>query len=425
MWRLIPFLFILYVVAYLDRINVSFAALQMNKELGFSEAVYGWGFGIFFIGYFLFEVPSNLIMHRTGARRWIARIMITWGLLSAAMMYTGRVFGNIPDFFLLRFLLGFAEAGFFPGIILYLTYWFPRAQRARAVAWFMTATSVSGVIGSPLSGALLELHGKRGLAGWQWLFLVEGLPAVVLGVAVLFYLTDRPEQATWLTDEERDWLVAHTHADEAETAAQHGTSLATAMKTPAVWLFALLYLLLVIGFYGVGAQLPKIIKASGELSDLAVGWWSAVPNLMSVFAMVAVGTSSDRSGERNWHVAISALVGAIGLGLATLCLDSTLLVVLALSLGLAGLRSTLGPFWAMPTSVLAGAAAAGGIAFINSVGNLGGSVGPIVYGELRQKLESHVPGLWFLAASLCMAALLSIVLRATRKDETMSAKGDA
>jgi ACS family tartrate transporter-like MFS transporter len=411
MWRLIPFLFVLYVVAYLDRINVSFAALTMNKALGLSDAVYGWGSGIFFVGYFLFEVPSNLIMHRTGARRWIARIMMSWGLLSMAMMFTGRFFSNVADFFMLRFLLGVAEAGFFPGMILYLTYWFPRAQRARAVAWFMTATSVSGVVGSPLSGALLAMDGMGGLAGWQWLFLLEGLPAVFLGVAVLFYLTDRPEEATWLDDDERDWLVAHTRTDEAERAAQHGTSLASALKTPAVWLFALLYFTLVIGFYGVGFWMPKIIKASGELSDFAVGWWAAVPNLVSVFAMIAVGTSSDRTGERHWHVAISALVGASGLVLTTLCLHSTVLVVASLSLALAGLRSTLGPFWAMPTSVLAGTAAAGGIAFINSVGNLGGGVGPTVYGELRDRLDSHVPGLWFLAGSLCVAAVVCLLIR--------------
>jgi ACS family tartrate transporter-like MFS transporter len=304
-----------------------------------------------------------------------------------------------------------AEAGFFPGMILYLTYWFPRAQRAQAVAWFMTATSVSGVVGSPLSGALLQMQGIGGLAGWQWLFLIEGLPAILLGVVVLVYLTDRPEQATWLHEDERNWLVANTHADESERAAQHGTSLAAALKTPAVWLFALLYFTLVIGFYGVGFWMPKIIKASGDLTDFEVGWWAAVPNLVSVFAMIGVGTSSDRTGERRWHVALSALVGASGLVLTTLSLHSTVMVVASLSLALAGLRSTLGPFWAMPTSVLAGTAAAGGIAFINSVGNLGGGVGPTVYGELRDRLDSHVPGLWFLAGTLCLAAGVAIAIR--------------
>lgn len=400
MLRLIPFLFILYVVAYLDRVNVSFAALKMNEDLGFSASVYGWGFGIFFIGYFAFEVPSNLLLQRTGARRWIARIMVSWGVVSAAMMFVQ----NATQFYVLRFLLGLAEAGFFPGIILYLTYWFTRAERARAVAWFMTATSISGVIGGPISGELLRLHGYGGLAGWQWLFLLEGLPAVVLGVVVYYFLTDRPEFATWLSEEERAWLVAHTRADEAERAAAHGTSLAAALKTPAVWFFCLLYFTLVIGFYGIGSWLPKIIKSSGDLTDTQVGWLSAIPNLASVFAMVAVGTSSDRTQERRWHVALSALVGAAGLGLATFCLDSTGLVLAALAVALAGLRSTLGPFWALPTSVLAGSAAAGGIAFINSVGNLGGSVGPTVYGELFDRYTSHAPGLWFLAGSLVVAA---------------------
>jgi sugar phosphate permease len=303
-------------------------------------------------------------------------------------------------------------------MILYLTYWFPRNERARAVAWFMTATSVSGVIGGPVSGALLGMHGIGGLEGWQWLFLLEGLPAVVLGVAVLFYLTDRPEQATWLDDEERAWLVERMRHDEEQRAARHGTSLAAAIGNPRVWLFCALYFSLVVGFYGIGFWMPKIIKASDDsLSDAHVGLLSAIPNLASVFAMVAVGTSSDRTGERRWHLALSACVGALGLVLCTLSLHSTFLVVASLSLALAGLRSTLGPFWALPTSVLAGTAAAGGIAFINSVGNLGGSVGPTVYGELKSRFESHIPGLYFLVVSLLVGSMLVLCVPAAKHGE--------
>jgi ACS family tartrate transporter-like MFS transporter len=394
MLRLLPFLFVLYVVAYLDRINVSFA------ELGFSDFVYGLGFGLFFVGYFLFEVPSNLILERVGARTWIARIMVTWGLLSAAMMFI-----KLPwHFYVFRFLLGVAEAGFFPGIILYLTYWFPSSQRARAVSWFMTATSVAGVIGGPLSGALLTLNGVGGYAGWQWLFVVEGIPAVLLGVAVWFLLTDRPEQARWLDDEERACLIEQIRQDEAGRMSHHATSLRLTLQSSTVWLYSLLYFCLVIGFYGINSWMPKIIRSTGELSDLAVGNLSAIPNLASAFAMVAAGWNSDRTGERRWHVAIAALVGAVGLACCACSLHSTLLVILSLSLALAGLRSTLGPFWAMPTSALAGTAAAGGIAFINSLGNLGGLVGPSVYGRLRETSSSHVPGLVFLAVVLTLAA---------------------
>jgi D-galactonate transporter len=400
MLRLLPFLFVLYIVAYLDRINVSFAALQMNTELGFTDFVYGLGSGIFFVGYFIFEVPSNLIMERTGARVWIARIMITWGLLSAAMMFMTQAW----HFYVLRFLLGVAEAGFFPGIILYLTYWFPSSRRARAVSWFMTATSVSGVIGGPLSGALLQLHGFAGYSGWQWLFLIEGLPAVALGIAVFFVLTDRPEQARWLDDEERACLVEQMREDEANRGGHDSRSFVAALKTPAVWLYCLVYFHLVIGFYGIGFWLPKIIRSTGDVGDFEVGYLSAIPNLVSVFTMVAAGSHSDRTGERRWHVAVAALIGAVGLVFCSCSLHSTLLVVFCMSLTYAGLRATLGPYWAMPTSYLRGTAAAGGIAFINSLGNLGGLVGPSVYGKLRETSGSHVPGLIFLATALTIAS---------------------
>jgi ACS family tartrate transporter-like MFS transporter len=401
--RLIPFLFLLYVVAYLDRINVGFAALQMKQDVGLSDRAYGLGAGIFFVGYFLFEIPSNLILERVGARLWIARIMITWGVISASMMLVR----GPASFQVLRFLLGVAEAGFFPGMILYLTYWFPAAERARTVARFMTATAIAGVLGGPISGALLSLHGSGGLAGWQWLFLVEGIPAVVLGLVVLAALPDRPAEAGWLTLEEQSHLATLVEDEARERARLHGESLSAALANPRVWLLALLYFVLVVGLYGVSLWLPEIVKGLAGWSNLVVGLVTILPYLVAAVAMVVIGADSDRRGERRWHVALPAFTGALGLVLASQAQAPTLALA-ALSLAALGIFGAFGPFWAMPTAFLGGSAAAGGIALINSIGNLGGFVGPSLIGLVHESTQSFAGGLLALAASLLVAGLLAL-----------------
>ncbi len=405
--RLIPFMFLLYVVNYLDRVNVGFAALQMNRDLGFSPEVYGIGAGIFFWGYLFFEVPSNLLMERIGARRWIARIMVTWGIVSSCMMFVH----SVSAFYALRFLLGVTEAGFFPGMILYLTYWFPASERAKAIAQFMTATAIAGVIGSPLSGALLTMHGKLGLAGWQWLFLVEGIPSVLLGFVVLVYLTDRPEQAHWLSDDERAWLVATMQQDRASRgagAAQHSTL--SALASPQVWLFALIYFTIVFGFYGIGFWLPQILKNLSGFTDFQIGLLAAIPYIVAATVMVLVATSSDRTGERRKHAAFALLTGAIALVLSAGTTQPVLALV-TLSLAAAGIWGCLGPFWSLPTAALSGTAAAGGIALINSIGNLGGFWGPSMIGWVRQATGSFTLALLALAIAPLMACLLILSLR--------------
>lgn len=405
-WRLLPFLFILYIAAYLDRINVGFAALQMNADLGFSAAVYGFGAGIFFLGYILFEVPSNLILERVGPRLWIARIMVTWGLVSGAT----ALVRDAGDFYLVRFLLGVAEAGFFPGIILYLTYWFPAPVRARVVAGFMTATAVAGIVGGPLSGWLLELHDLAGLRGWQWLFLLEALPSLVLGVVVLFLLTDRPEQAQWLHAEERAFLAGRLAQERRHQEAERCYSLRDALTAGRVWYQGLIYFLLVIGMYGVGFWMPQVVKGFGALDDFTLGLLTAVPYGVAAVGMVLVGRHSDRTGERRGYVALAATVAAAGLVLAALA-DGRVLVLVGLSLGALGIWGALGPFWALSTGFLTGTAAAGGIALINSVGNLGGFVGPYLVGLLKDVTVGYTAGFLALAALLLLGAGLALGVR--------------
>jgi ACS family tartrate transporter-like MFS transporter len=403
--RLIPFMFLLYVVAYLDRVNVGFAALQMNRDLGFGPQVYGRGAGIFFLGYTLFEVPSNLLMARVGARIWIARIMIVWGLVSAAMMYVD----SVPLFYASRFLLGVAEAGFFPGMILYLTYWFPASERAKAVAQFMTGTAIANVIGGPLSGLLLTLDGVQGLAGWQWLFLVEGIPAILLGIFVLYYLTEGPAQAHWLTADERKWLIARMEYDRALHVGGHdSSSLKAALTSPRVWFFGLLYFTIVVGFYGITFWLPQILKNLSGLSDIKIGLISAIPYVIAAAVMVLVAASSDRHGERRWHVAIPSFISAVGLLLSAATRDP-ILSLAALSLAAAGIWGSLGPFWSLPTAFLSGAAAAGGIALINSLGNLGGFLSPMLIGEIRARTDSFALALFVLAAAPLLTGVLVLL----------------
>jgi MFS transporter, ACS family, tartrate transporter len=402
--RLIPFLFILYITSYLDRVNVGFAALEMNRDLGFGPAVYGFGAGIFFLGYALFEVPSNLILARTGARVWIARIMITWGVIAAGMMV---VHGPLA-FYVMRFLLGVAEAGFFPGIIYYLSLWFPAEVRARMVARFVIAIPVSAVIGGPVSGALLGLSGKLGLTGWQWLFLLEGLPAVGLGLAVLLYLPDGPDDARWLAPSQRRWLTARLAA-EREHLSQHGHSVGKALVSPIVWQLGLLgFLSISLGQYALGLWLPQIIRSFAGLSNLEVGVLVALPNLAAVIGMLLVAANSDRVGERFWHVAAASVAAAAGLAAAAFAGTATATVV-CLSLALVGLLSAHGPFWTLPSRFLTGAAAAGGIALINSLANLSGFVGPYVVGLLAGASGDFRTGLLVLA--LAPIAGMALVLR--------------
>ena len=404
--RLIPFMFLLYIVAYLDRINVGFAALQLNQALKFSPEVFGLGAGIFFIGYFIFEIPSNLIMQRVGARIWMARILVTWGLLSSATMFVN----SVGTFYLLRFLLGLAEAGFFPGMILYLTYWFPAEARGRAVARFMTATAMAGVVGGPVSGVLLKMNGVGGLAGWQWLFLLEGIPAVVLGLLVFAILPDRPEQAAWLSVEEKTWIASRV---EQESRAQqlHGHStLRQALSSARVWTLAFIYFAVIISFYGISLWLPQIVKSFSGVSDLLVGFISAIPFIAASLGMVVIGRSSDQSGERRWHVAISAFAGAAGLVLAAF-VKMPVAELAALSLAAVGIWGTLGPFWAMSSEFLTGTAAAAGIALINSIGNLGGFAGPYLIGVVRSRTDNFALALLALAACPLLGSVITLCLQ--------------
>ena len=401
--RLIPFLFLLYIVAYLDRINVGFAALQMNQALGFSDTVYGFGAGIFFLSYVLFEIPSNVILARVGARLWIARIMISWGLVSSAMMFVRSASG----FYTLRFLLGLAEAGFFPGLIFYLTRWFPARERARTVAAFMTATLIAGVIGGPISGALLSLHGAGGLDGWQWLFLLEGVPSIVLGVTVLKVLADRPEEATWLSDPERGTLVECLREDQA---VQRIETTGGALRNRRTWLLALVYFTIPVTLYGISFFLPQMLKTASGSSDFIVGLLSAVPYAAGAIAMVIVGRHSDRTHERRWHVLVPALVSAAGLALSTAS-TGTAWSVVTLSIAMAGLASMFGPFWALTTSTMGGVGAAASIALVNSVGNTGGFVGPYLLGAINDRTHSFAIGLLAIAVMLAGGASLVLLVR--------------
>jgi len=413
--RLIPFLFVLYLVAYLDRINVGFASLQMNRELGLSEGVFGLGAGLFFLGYSIFEVPSNLILERVGARVWIARIMISWGIVAMAMIAVR----GAASFFAIRFILGLAEAGFFPGVILYLTFWFPPREQARAVALFMTATALAGLIAGPVSGALLELHGLAGLSGWQWLFILEGLPAVVLGVLVSRYLPDCPDEAAWLQVDERAALLMRLERERGRSTQKRQRSFREAISNSTVWILSLVYFAIVFGLYGVTFWLPQIIRSFGNRSDFGIGMLSAIPFFGAAIAMVLVGRASDLSGERRWHLAVCAAVGAVGLMLASTT-RSPFLSLGALSIAAAGIWGTFGPFWAMPPEFLSGTAAAGAIALINSIGNLGGFAGPYVVGMVKQKTHSFAGGMIVMAVSLVAAGMIALTLPVPVRDTDRS-----
>jgi len=404
--RLIPFLFVLYIVAWLDRVNVGFAALQMNSDLGFSSAAFGFGSGVFFLGYCLFEVPSNLLLHRVGARRWIARIMVSWGAISVAMMFVQTTL----TFYVLRFLLGAAEAGFFPGMIYYLSLWYPEAQRARAIAAFMTAVPVSGVIGGLLSGALLELHGTFGLAGWQWLFLVEGVPAVLLGVIVLVYLTDRPEAAHWLSVAERHWLVSKLATEPNACGLGQPIGILTALSNPTVWQLGIIFLFAAVGFYGYSFWAPLIIKSLTGSSDLGVGVILGAISAVTMASMALNSIHSDRTDERPLHVAVPLLIAYAGFFGCAL-LPEPRLAVLSLALVPVGHCAAYGPFWSIPTRFLTGPAAAAGIALVVTIANMGAFLGPTLIGALKDRFGTHGPAFMLLGACGIVAALLSLRLR--------------
>ena len=400
-WRILPFAMLLYFVSFLDRVNIGFAAIRMNADIGLSPAAFGLGAGIFFGGYFLFEVPSNLILHRVGARVWIARVMISWGIVSGA---TAFVHGPV-EFYLLRFLLGVAEAGFFPGMILYFSYWFPARYRAGATSVFMAAAPLSTVLGSPLSGALLGLHAGLGLHGWQWMFLIEAVPAVLLGATVLFVLTSQPREARWLEAEERAWL-ADTMAREQPIATSH--SIWRALLDGRVLALALIYFGTSAGLYTLGIWSPQIIAGFG-LTPLQVGFLNAGPGIAAVIAMVAWAAHSDRTGERTWHVVGACLLGAAGLFYAGSA-ASLVGVLLALTLVNMGVSAAKPPLWSMPGRFLGGSAAAAGLAAINALGNLGGFVGPAMIGLLKGWTGSFLGGLYFVAALMLLSAVLTLLL---------------
>jgi len=403
-WRLIPFLLVCYIIAYLDRVNVGFAKLQMQSALGFSDVVYGLGAGMFFIGYFFFEVPSNIILHRVGARRWIARIMVTWGVISASMMFVETEM----QFYVIRFLLGVAEAGFFPGIILYLTYWYPAQRRGRIISLFMTGIPLAGVIGGPLSGWIMKAWDQVwGYQGWQWMFLLEALPAIVVGFMVYWYLDDRITDAKWLSESERQMLAQRI--EEEDQTKEHMPVMAV-LKNKRVWVMSAIYFSLAMSLYGVSFWLPTIINGMGVKDNLTIGLLSAVPWLAGVFSMLWFGRSADKHKERRWHLVIPMLMAATGLVLSVLLASNVYLSFLALILACMGIVSGIPLFWSLPTSFLAGAAAAAGIAAINSIANLAGFVAPYVVGWLKQITQSTDSGMYLLACVLLTGAAITLTI---------------
>lgn len=399
-WRLLPLIVAIYFVAYVDRSNVAFAAFSMNKQLGLTPYVYGWGAGIFFLGYFLFEIPSNVILHRVGARKWIARIMVTWGLVSGLMVFVS----GATSFLLVRFLLGVAEAGFFPGALLYFTYWFPAAYRARVVSALFLAVPGSNAVASAVSGALLRLDGLWGLAGWKWMFLLESLPAILLAPIVLAVLTDRPTVAGWLAPEERSWLEDELSAERRKIEGVRRLTLFEALVDKRVIGLSLVYLTIVSASYGITFFLPLIVKGHG-FSDLVTGLVTAIPYTVGTIGMVLWAYSSDRKDERRWHYIVASLLAAGGLVVAGW--GGALVSLAAMSVAAIGIYGSKPAFWPLPTAFLSGTAAAGGIALVNSIGNLGGFIGPYVVGWIKDSTQTYEAGLYFLAACAALSAILA------------------
>jgi len=424
-WRLIPYMFVLYIAAYIDRVNVGFAAMDMQRQLHFSNTVYGAGAGIFFLGYALCDLPSSLMLRRFGTRIWIARIMISWGIVSACMVWIRSPI----SFYALRLLLGIAEAGFVPGMLLYFTFWFPSHERARAVAWFMTATSLAGVVGAPLASTLLKLNGVHGLSGWQWLFLCEGIPTVLLGVSVLWVLHDSPQQVAWLAPAEKQWLQAELERDQQRYGATQYHRLMDAFRLPAVWLLAGVYIVIQIGVYIVNLWMPLILNGlanglangparNGAANAALIARYATLPYLLAAVCTVMVGRTSDRWNERRWHLAGCMVLAASGCAWAARA-GSIAAALCAMSLLAIGLWSTMGPFWALMTRMVSGSGATGAVAIITTVGGLGGFLGPYLTGFLRDATHSFAGGLYALGGLCCCAAALA--LRAPRRPNSADA----
>lgn len=409
MWRLMPFLFLLYIVAYLDRINVGFGILQMRGQLGLTDRVYGRAAGMFFAGYFFFQLPSNLLLEKFGVRRWITLIMVLWGVISCLMIF---IRGPL-SFYGMRFLLGAAEAGFFPGIILYMKRWFPARARARAVAWFMTANPLAGVVGSPISGALLGLHGA-GLSGWQWMFIIEGLPAIALGAVVFLTLPDWPAEAHWLGSEERQWLLQTLELEHQAEAAVPKSNFWAVLLSGRMWLLSLVYFGVSTTMYGVTLWLPSVIRSFSGLNYFWTGVVAVLPFLLTVVVMVLVGIRSDQTGERRWHTAVPAFIAGAGLTLAGYG-TTTVIVVTGLALGMAFAEGMCGPFWALATSSMAGLSAAAGIAMINSLANLGGFFGPDIIGFFRDLSGGFRGGLLAIAATVSLSGVIALIVGRRRR----------
>jgi MFS transporter, ACS family, tartrate transporter len=419
--RLMPYLFLLYIVAYLDRVNVGFAAVGgMKGDLGFTDEVIGFGAGIFFIGYVALEIPGSILVEKWTARGWIARIMISWGILA---MLTGFIHTR-NHFYLIRALLGAAEAGFFPGIIVYLSHWFRYQDRAKAVALLMAAISVSNIVGAPMSGLLLRVN-WLGLAGWRWMFIIEGIPAIILGVVTLFYLTDWPHQAKWLPEDERQWLMAELEQEKQAKQARHSLGILQALRNREVVLLTLAYFFMVTAVYGLNFWLPSIIKRLSGLSTLIVSLLAALPYCVGLVTILVMGWHSDKTGERRWHTALSMITTSLGLMLSVVTRDYTPLAVAMFCLAAAGTAGYLPGFWALPTSFLSGTAAAASIGLINSVGNLGGFVGPSIVGYLSKETGSYFGGLMCLSVSALIAAGLILSLRATRDRHVVATESGA
>ncbi len=417
--RIMPFLALLYFVNYLDRVNIGFAGPNgMNTELGLTATAFGFASGIFFLGYLTLEVPSNLALHRFGARRWLARIMITWGIIATVLAFVP----NPTTLVIMRFLLGVAEAGFFPGIILYLTYWFPAAQRAKAVALFMAAVPVSSAIGATVSSLLIAHgHGVFGLSGWRFMFLVEGIPAILLAFATWFYLTDRPEQAKWLTEDERRWLTTELDNERKATEAEHHWPLRKALTHPRILGLAFVYFAIACGLYALGFFLPTIIAGFGQefgtkLSTVQAGLVTAVPYVIGAVVMVFWARHGDRTRERKWHVALPMIVGGVAIPVA-LYLGNPYAAMVAVTVCAVGVCAALPTFWALPSTFLSGAAAAGGIALINSLGNISGFAAPYVTGWLRDLTGSQRTGLWVVGACMVAGACVALALGARPKPD--------
>jgi MFS family permease len=403
-WRLMPFLMLCYVASYMDRVNIGFAKLQMQQELGFSETVFGLGSGIFFLGYFCFEVPSNILMHRVGARAWIARIMITWGLLSGAFIWVH----SVPGFYGLRFVLGLAEAGFYPGVILYLTYWFPSKWRGRVIAVLMSAIPISSIFGNPLSGWVMDaMNHVAGVPGWKWMFIIEAAPAVLIGIVTLFYLDNSILEAKWLdADEKRVLAQAIAEDQKSQVSGVHGTW--GAFKDPRVWFMCLIYFCFILGQYGLNFWMPTLIKTAGVKGATTIGLVSAIPYVVTLVMMNVLGFSADKRRERRWHLVIPALIGAVGFVVAPTA-PNIVIAIAALSLAAAGAITCAPLFWSLPTAFLAGAGAAAGIAVVNSVGNLAGFVAPYVIGYAKDATGSAAVGMYAIAAGLVVGAACTLL----------------